>query len=360
MSRVVASSQESGTPGLMHKPCAFNPNGVSYDICLSLTKIPHRNQTGCTRIECTSAWRLCGACVRQGDQHPERVSKGKHKVGLCAFHEKEGPDTRRPWKSYDRESDAQPAPAKDNKKREAAPIKKPEFQPAPVTKVTPSQPEPVDAVEDPVTPIVPEVVEEEVLKTAEVTAPETEVQEEPAPIEVTPALEDGQDDPPLEEAEPPATVEEVPLPPAAGDHDVETAGLFGLSPAVRPFFSTLLPEGDRLTEVDVVLLAKFPQNEQLHEAINLVRAKKLLPMAPRPVVGVRRVMPPRSQPSKPSTQTVEKLQKFRGQVAPRVWKLFEQGKITETELKKLAQYAESLQMGLARELIAGAKKTKDL
>ncbi len=68
---------------LFHAPCAFNPKGVSGEVCKSLTCISFRNLQGCVKIECTSPERLCRKCVVENDT-PAKVINSES--GLCERH----------------------------------------------------------------------------------------------------------------------------------------------------------------------------------------------------------------------------------------------------------------------------------
>ncbi len=66
-----------------HAPCAFNPKGVSGEVCKSLTCSSLRNLQGCVKIECTSPERLCRKCVVESGT-PEKAINSKS--GLCERH----------------------------------------------------------------------------------------------------------------------------------------------------------------------------------------------------------------------------------------------------------------------------------
>lgn len=78
--------------------CAFNPRGVSAEVCKMLTAVWQKNMR-CTAMKCPSKIRACQACVRQGGD-PEPVSDRER--GLCAFHEKHGESVQisRPGEAY--------------------------------------------------------------------------------------------------------------------------------------------------------------------------------------------------------------------------------------------------------------------
>jgi len=68
---------------LFHAPCAFNPKGVSGEVCRSLTCSSLRNLQGCVKIACTSPERLCRKCVVENDT-PAKVINPES--GLCERH----------------------------------------------------------------------------------------------------------------------------------------------------------------------------------------------------------------------------------------------------------------------------------
>ena len=84
---------------IFHTPCAFNPIGVSKDVCMSITGVISQN-AGCCAINCTSSARACKACLLQNGV-PLRVSDPGS--GLCAFHVENGPGATRPAEISDRD-----------------------------------------------------------------------------------------------------------------------------------------------------------------------------------------------------------------------------------------------------------------
>src|SRR3989344_5981598 len=79
--------------------CFLAKANVTEAVCAGFTRVPQRNQNGCCgenhRNNGRAPWRLCVACVRQGDVRKE--SLGVDDRGLCmAFHHKNGENAMRP------------------------------------------------------------------------------------------------------------------------------------------------------------------------------------------------------------------------------------------------------------------------
>lgn len=84
------STRELASDGIVHKPCGFNPNGVSERTCHDTSRVPRHN-VRCQEVQCRSPLRACVACMKQGGDI-KNVSNPRS--GLCAFHEKHGSDAR--------------------------------------------------------------------------------------------------------------------------------------------------------------------------------------------------------------------------------------------------------------------------
>lgn len=84
------SSAESAP--IFHKPCAFQPNGVSRTTCQKTSALLRSNPK-CCETNCASKVRACHACLRQGGVPAFVVNPN---TGLCAFHEEKGVQHERP------------------------------------------------------------------------------------------------------------------------------------------------------------------------------------------------------------------------------------------------------------------------
>lgn len=72
---------------IIHKPCAFNPNGATTALCEEQSGLPRHNAV-CCGLQCASPVRLCRACVLHNGGEKHRVANKA--TGLCLFHETNG------------------------------------------------------------------------------------------------------------------------------------------------------------------------------------------------------------------------------------------------------------------------------
>lgn len=82
--------RELSMEGIVHKPCAFNRNGVSARTCHDTTRVFRHNER-CAASNCASKLRACKACLHQGGDIRNVVNPVS---GLCTFHETNGADAR--------------------------------------------------------------------------------------------------------------------------------------------------------------------------------------------------------------------------------------------------------------------------
>ncbi len=73
---------------ILHKPCAWNPQGVSAAVCDRQTRIPLRNAQGCCAIGCRSPRRVCKVCALTSDKKNLVTDFDQ---GTCAEHSDNSP-----------------------------------------------------------------------------------------------------------------------------------------------------------------------------------------------------------------------------------------------------------------------------
>ncbi len=84
-------------------PCPFYRGiRVGEDMCVSQSSVLRKNIQNCYSVECESPWRVCPACIvqgelRNGDENSRnfRIHSVDPKTGYCSFHKKNGPMKRR-------------------------------------------------------------------------------------------------------------------------------------------------------------------------------------------------------------------------------------------------------------------------
>lgn len=80
---------------MVHACPLFPRSGADKGLCLSQSQIVPKNEATCTVTRCTSKWRLCIVCMRQGFHNFAEAAVVDSVSGLCGFHQSHGALARR-------------------------------------------------------------------------------------------------------------------------------------------------------------------------------------------------------------------------------------------------------------------------
>jgi hypothetical protein len=328
---------------IVHRPCAFNDRvGATAEFCSRMSKVPRHNLGGCTKTQCESPLRFCRVCVASGAQDPALVAPQNWVRGLCEFHLKHGEDARQRWLPY--EERAVLALPKTLKRSD-----EPENGSEP-----PDKDEPV--------PLEKKKIRSPKRRNSSSTSNKT-LAKVPQTMESRQSMKPQDDDP---------------------------DAIKRLNPDVQAFFSRHLPESERLPREALDIIAKFPFDEQVGAAMRMRSGEKVEPSVQvieeiptsAPSAEIATPTEPAAEPAneapvvaEPAVETastapevrvdepviqVDPLASLKTQLAPRVRQLLEAGTIDERVARKLAKYGNSLQLGKARDYLAGRIKASQL